>query len=419
MTRRSFLSLSAATAGVTIFPAPGFASPDGPKRIAVVTTIYRYLSHAQHIADRFLVGYPYGGEWRKPDMKIVSLYVDQRPEGDQSEARAKEFGFKVYPTIAEALRCGGEKLACDAVLLIGEHGEYPSNELGQKQYPRYEFFKQIVKVFEADGMVAPVYNDKHLSYSFEKAKEMVDDSKRLGFPMLAGSSLPVTWRLPDIELPLGCEIEDALMVGVGGSDAMDYHALEAMQCMIERRRGGETGVRKVEMIEGPAVWEAAKKGRWSKELLVSALSRSDTPRGLTEEDARTQDLVGTGEIYKLVEKPAAYFIEHNDGLKTTLLMLNGAIKDYNFAARVKGMKGPLSTQFFLSPTPNVTYSACLVHGIEEMFETGVAPYPVERTLIVSGALEACLKAKKQGSPLETPHLNVAYQAPRQPQHCRM
>jgi hypothetical protein len=188
--------------------------------------------------------------------------------------------------------------------------------------------------------------------------------------------------------------------------------------MIERRKGGETGVRKVEMIEGPAVWEAGKKGRFSMELLVSALSRSDTPRGMTEVDARTQDLVGTGEIYKIVEKPAAYFIEHNDELKTTLLMLNGAVKDYNFAARVKGMKGPQSTQFFLSPTPNVTYSACLVHGIEKMFETGVAPYPAERTLIVSGALEACLKSKKQGAPLKTPYLNVAYKPPKESQYCR-
>jgi len=92
--------------------------------------------------------------------------------------------------------------------------------------------------------------------------------------MLAGSSLPVTWRLPDIELPLDCEIESALMVGVGGSDPMDYHALEAMQCMIERRKGGETGVKAVQMIEGDAVWKAGEEGRWSKELLIAALSRS-------------------------------------------------------------------------------------------------------------------------------------------------
>lgn len=414
MNRRTFLSLTAAG----LCPGFGSAATATPKQIAVVTTIYRYLSHAQHIADRFLVGYPYEGAWHQPDMKIVSLYVDQHPEGDQSQERAKEFGFQVYPTIAEALRCGGSQLACDAVLLIGEHGDYPSNELGQKLYPRYEFFKECVKVFEKDGRSVPVYNDKHLSYSFEKAKEMVADSKRLKFPMLAGSSLPVTWRLPDLELPLGCQIEDALMVGVGGSDAMDYHALEAMQCMVERRKGGETGIKRVEMVEGPAVWKAGEQGRWSKELLTSALSRSDTPLGLTVEDGRPQDLVGSGEIYKIVENPAAYFIERNDGLRTTLLMLNGAVRDYNFAARVKGMEQPQSLQFFLTPTPNVTYSACLVHGIEEMFETGVAPYPVERTLIVSGALEACLKSREQRAPLDTPYLNVKYQAPKGSHHCR-
>lgn len=383
-------------------------------RIAVIGTIYRYLSHVQHIADRFLIGYPLRGTWHKPDMKIVSLYVDQKPDGDQSEARAKEFGFNVYPTIAEALRCGGDKLAVDAVLLIAEHGQYPRNEKGQVLYPRYEFFKECVDVFEKDGRAVPVYNDKHLSWNFEKAKWMVDASKRLKFPMLAGSSLPVTWRLPDIELPLGCQIEEALMVGVGGSDPMDYHALEAMQCMIERRRGGETGVRSVRMVEGEAVW----KENWPRDLLVAALSRSDTPLGLTMEDGRTQDLVGGGELPKLVKNPSAYFIEHNDGLKTTLLMLNGAVKDFNFAAWVRGM-GVQSCQFLLTPVPNVTYSACLVSKIEEMFATGRAPYPVERTLIVSGMLESCLTSKVQGGrKLETPHLSVRYQAPRDSQHAR-
>ena len=249
---------------------------------------------------------------------------------------------------------------------------------------------------------------------------MVAASKRMKFPMLAGSSLPVTWRLPDMELPIGCEIEDALMVGEGGSDPMDYHALEAMQCMIERRKGGETGVKSVQMLQGDAVWKAGDEGRWSKELLVSALSRSDTPQGYTLQDGRTQDMVANGQIKELVKNPAAYFIEHRDGLKTTLLMLDGAIKDFNFAARVKGMPKPQSTQFLLTPVPNVTYSACLVSKIEQMFATGVAPYPVERTLIVSGMLESCLTSKVQDyKRLETPHLGVVkYQAPAQSQHAR-
>jgi hypothetical protein len=405
-TRRAFLGTAAAL--------PAFTQTR-PKRIAIITTIYRYLSHGQHMGDRFLIGYPYGGEWHKPDMSVVSLYVDQRPEGDLSEARAKEFGFHVYPTITETLRCGTDRLAVDAVLIIAEHGQYPLNEKGQKLYPRYEFFKQCVDVFERDGRAVPIYNDKHLSYSFEKAQWMVQSSKRLEFPMLAGSSLPVTWRLPDIDAPLGCEMEEALMVGeYAGDDAMDFHALEGMQCMVERRKGGETGVRAVQTIEGEAVWE----GPWSKELLTAALSRSDTPLGLTVKDGRTQDLLRSGELRRLVPHPAAYLIEYRDGLRATMLNLRGAVQDFNFAARIKGV-GNLSTQFLLTPEPNVTYSACLMNKVEQMFSTGTAPYPVERTLLTSGMLEACRTSKlEKNRRLETSHLSVRYQPPETSQYCR-
>lgn len=390
-----------------------------PLRIAVVATVYYYLSHAQHFGDRFLIGYPHKGSWHRPNLKVVSLYVDQKPASDQSGERAREFGFQVYPSIAETLRCGGEKLACDAVLIIAEHGDYPHNEKGQILYPRYEFFKQCVDVFEKDGRAVPIYNDKALSFSFEKARWMVEASKRLGFPMLAGSSLPVTWRLPQIELPLESEIEDALMVGVGGSDPMDFHALEAMQCIIERRKGGETGVKSVQLIEGDEVWRAGESGRWSKELLAAALSRSDTPQGLTLADGRTQDLVGTGEVKNLAKNPWAYFIERNDGLRTTLLMLDGVAQDFTFAARLRGSRELYSTQFLLPPEPNVTYSACLVAKIEEMFESGRAPYPVERTLLVSGMLESCLTSRVSGHRrLDTPHLSVRYRAPADSQFCR-
>ena len=386
-------------------PAPG-----ARKRLAIITTVWKYLSHAQHMGDRFLVGYPIEGTWRKPPIDVVSLYVDQKPEDDQSEERARSFGFKVYPTIAEALRCGGDKLAVDAVLIIGEHGDYPRNEKGQILYPRFEFFRQAVDVFEADGRAVPIFNDKHLSYSFEKAKTMVELSRKLGFPLLAGSSLPVTWRLPAVDLPLGAVVEDALMVGVGGSDAMDYHALEAMQCVLERRKGGETGVKRVQMIEGDAVWRAADEGRWSRKLLEAALSRSDSLQGLTVEDGRTQNLAVGDEIKRIVKKPAAYFIEYADGTKATLLMLNGALNDYNLAVKVKDRPDILSTQFMLPTPPNVAYSANLMNYASRMFETGRAAYPADRTMLVCGILESCLDSRMNDqTPLDTPHLAVRYE----------
>ena len=400
-------------------PPAGPSSGRQRKALAIVTTVWRYLSHAQHMGDRFLVGYPFEGRWHHPRFQVAALYVDQKPEGDQSAERAGSFGFKVYPTIAGALRRGGAKLAVDGVLIIGEHGDYPHNDKGQILYPRYEFFRQVADVFEADGRAVPVFNDKHLSYSFTKARAMVDASKRLGFPFLAGSSLPVTWRLPSLELPLGCEIDDALMVGVGGSDPMDFHALEALQCMMERRKGSETGVNRVQLIDGDSVWKLADAGRWSWELLESALSRSDSIQGMTVKDGRTQNLVANRAIRGLAAHPAAYLIDYADGTRATLLMLDGALNDYNFAARVKGMSEPVSCQFLLPPPPNVAYSTCLMHQVETMLETGKAPYPVERTLLTSGILESCLESRHQNHrSLDTPHLAVRYQPPRGPIFCR-
>jgi hypothetical protein len=394
--------------------------PDRPrKRMAIITTVWRYLSHAQHMGDRFLVGYPWEGKWHRPAIDVVALYVDQKPKDDQSSLRAREFGFTVYPTISDALRCGGKELAVDAVLIIGEHGDYPKNDKGQILYPRYQFFHETAQVFERDGRSVPVFNDKHLSFSFARAKEMVETSKRLKFPFLAGSSLPVTWRLPPIELPRDCMIDEALMVGVGSSDAMDFHALEAMQSMVERRRGGETGVKGVQMITGDSVWKAGRDGRWSTELLASALSRSDSLQGLTVIDGRTQNLAQSNELGRLVRDPSAYLIDYVDGTRATLLMLDGAVADYNFAARLRGPTRLESTQFLLPPVPNVAYSACLMRKVEEMIETGRAPYPVERTLLVSGMLESCLNSRIQASlPIETPHLNVCYLSPELSQYCQ-
>ena len=390
------------------------SSESRPLRLAIVTTVWRYLSHAQHMGDRFLVGYPHEGAWHDPNVEVVSLYVDQRGEGDQSEARAKEFGFKIYPTIAEALRQGGDDLAVDAVLIIGEHGDYPRNPKGQILYPRYKFFQEVTKVFRKDGKSVPVFNDKHLSFSYAHAQDMVRQSEELGFPFMAGSSLPVTFRLPSLDLPYESEISDALMVGVGSSDPMDFHALEALHCLIDRRRGGETGVEAVQLVDGEAVWKAGDEGEWSWELLEAALSRSNELQGLSRTEAKPQDLIRNGQLKELVKEPAAYHVWFKDGLKTTLLMLNGAVGDFTCAVRLRDSKEVVSTLFYLPPSPNVTYSAELMNRVERMFQTGDAVTPVKRTLLVSGVLESCLESRLQGGKkIRTPHLGVEYQVSEQ------
>lgn len=422
LTRRDFLGALGAGAGFgtglvgsTLVTA---AEPAGgpKKKMAVVTTEWRDRSHAWHMAERFLVGYPVQGKWHQPPFEVVSAYVDQFPAGDLSRSRADEFGFKIYPTIAEAVRAGGDKLAVDAVLVIGEHGNYPVNEIGQKQYPRYEFFKQVSDVFRKDGRAVPVFNDKHLSWKWEWAKEMVDISRELKFPFLAGSSLPVTWRMPAIEMPYDADVEEVLVVAIGNVDIYDFHALETLQCMAERRRGGETGVTAVQALRGPSVWKALQAGSWNgggwdPRLFEACLSRSHT---LKQPPTFSHRYPTPAQIQEWVKEPVAYRIEYADGLKGTMLLLNGLVDDFTFAARLKGQTEPLSTLFQLPPTPNVVYSASLMSQAEAMFTTGKAPYPVERTLLTSGLVAAGLKSLAEGEKrLETPHLAVKYTAPRE------
>ena len=293
---------------------------------------------------------------------------------------------------------------------------YPSNDRGQILLPRYDFFQQCAQVFESEKHAVPYFNHKQLSFSFSEAQSMVKTSERLKFPLMAGSSMPVTWRLPDVDIPFGAHVLEAVMVGVGGIDDADFDALEAMQCMLERRKGGETGVKAVQLLEGDDVWAAVKAGRWSEDLLSSALSRSDTPLGLTVLDGRNQDLVANGALPQLVKDPAAYCIEYTDGTRATLLMLNGAVRDFNISARLSN-QDLISTQFFNPPAPNETYSACLAAKIEQMYETRRTPYPVQRTLLTTGLLEACLNSRHHlNQRLETPHLMESYQPPAESQY---
>ena len=243
-------------------------------------------------------------------MDLVSLYVDQIGDGDLSRDRAERFpSMKIYPTIAEALTLGGSKLAVDGVVLVGEHGKYPRNEKGQTQYPRYEFFQQIVKVFRASGRAVPVFNDKHLSWNWDWAKEMYDTLARMGFPFMAGSSLPVTWRTPSVEMPLGARVREALCVCYGGVDSYDFHGLETIQCMVERRRGGETGVKWVQAYRGENFWKALQGRRLA--------ARSDRGRAVPQPHADAgargfNDIFPTvDDMQRLVKDPVAYRYEHD------------------------------------------------------------------------------------------------------------
>jgi hypothetical protein len=363
--------------------------------------------------DRFLYGYGWHGVQHHPEMDLVSLYVDQVGKDDLSHERARDFpSMKIYPTIAEALTRGGGKLAVDGVVVVGEHGNYPRNEKGQTKYPRWEFFEQIVKVFQDSGRSVPMFNDKHLSWNWDWAKAMYDTSRRMGFPYMAGSSLPVTWRIPSVEMPLGSRIREALSVCYGGVDSYDFHGLETIQCMVERRRGAETGVKWVQAYRGDKFWDALAEGVWPRRLMNAALCRSHT---LTPGRAGFGDVFPTdAEMRRLVKDPVAYRYEHLDGLKCTMLLMGGLVRDFNFAADLEGSSKPFSTEMYL-PMPDgrttlASFFSPLVNNMEKMFLTGKPTYPIERTLLTTGLTAAGVESLyRNQTRFETPHLAVRYQ----------
>jgi hypothetical protein len=387
--------------------------PDRPtKKLAVVTTAYFYLSHAYHVCGRFLYGYLRDGRMHYPDFGIAAMHVEQQKDNDLSRELAKKHGFALYPDVAGALTLGGDKLAVDGVLLIGEHGDYPYNDKGQKLYPRYELFQKIVEVFKKSGRAVPVFSDKHLSYDRKKARQMVEAARELKFPLMAGSSLPITWRRPEVELPLGCEIKEALVASRGELEIYGIHSLEALQCMVERRKGGETGAKAVQCLEGDAVWKAGDDGLWSWELLEAALSRSPS-RNVGDIKENCRHYRSPLEHPELRRSPLAFLVEYRDGLRAAVLVLNGHVDDTTFAARVAGETKPVSTFFYLPPPPGAAFLEALAVRVEDFLATGKPPYPVERTLLTGGVLDCALDSRVAGHKrLETPDLEVSYKAPK-------
>jgi len=416
--RRQFLA-SATFAGTHLLSANVRSAPRR-LRIAALTTIYHKYSHSQHIVDRFLEGYGWEGRHHRPEMDVVSLYVEQVGENDLSRERARRHPeMKIYPTIAEALCQGGSQLAVDGVLLIGEHGSYPKNDRGQMLYPRYEYFQQIVEVYRQSRQTAPVFNDKHLSWNWEWAQKMVDQSRELNFGLMAGSSLPVTWRQPAHELPPEADVEEAVGIWGGGLDGGDIHVIEALQSIVERRAGGERGVQSVEALRGDQFWQALEAGSWDAggwdpRLLEACLSRSNQLNPARESYSHV--LPTPADLRRLAPESYAYRFTYRDGLRVSIVQFQaapkqeggGVVGDCSMAARLKGGT-QYSVLFYLPYYSMRNFFSPQVHHIESLFQTGKSPYPVERTLLTTGMTAAGIESLYQKKPLATPHLAIEYQ----------
>jgi hypothetical protein len=382
------------------------------KRIAFLGTDVYQHSHAQHFLDRFSMGYAMGGKWLEPQVDVASVYLEQFNERDLGRQRVERYGHTLYPTIAEALTLGGSKLAVDGVVIIGEHGKYPKNDRGQTLYPRYRWFKEIVQVFEDSGRAVPVFNDKHLSTDWNECREMVADAQRLKFPFYAGSSLPVTWRLPGYEVPMGSPLKESVCVAYGGIDSYDFHALETAQCMSERRQGGEVGIKSVQAARGAKLFELLEQParQATRELFVSALCRS---HNLPVETGYPTGPITYQWAKQTLPDTIGYLIEHLDGFHTAVFMT--AIRDFNYAGLMADGQ-IVGCQMYL-PMPGSSATTAdffnpLSWHVEQMFLHGHTPYPVERTLLTSGMVIAGVESLFRDQTLvATPEMAIRYTAP--------
>ncbi len=373
------------------------------KKVAAIVTEYRKDSHADVIIGKILEGFDQKGG-PGPDLKVVSMYVDQFPEKEFSRDLAKKHGFTIYDQIEPALTLGGKTLAVDGVLNIGEHGKYPFNEKEQHLYPRRRFFEEVAKTFEKCKKSVPVFNDKHLAATWDDAKWMYDRARELFVPFMAGSSLPVTWRKPPLTLPKNSALTGALALGYGGTESYGFHTLEVLQCMVERRKGGETGVSAVQYLTGDAMWQALDDGQWSKELLEAGLEHIPAK---AKGDYR--------ELCRKEKSAGVFLIEYRDGFKAAAALLNGLTHEgpsggFAFAAKLAGEAKPVGTHFYLQSEVPYGHFAYLVKAIEAMIHTGHPVYPAERTLLTTGILDAVMASRhEKGKRIATPHLDVKYQ----------
>ena len=366
-------------------------------KVAAIVTEYRPHSHADVIVGRLIKGYHWRGEHVPARVEVASLYFDQRPPNDIGVGIAKEHEIPVFGTIGEAIALGGSGVQVDGVVIVGEHGDYPHNALGQHLYPRRRFFDAAVSAMVARGKTVPLFTDKHLSYSFADARHMVDTAHRLGIPMLAGSSIPLFWRSPSLDWPLGQPMTAAVGVGYGPAESYEFHTLEGLQSLVERRAGGESGVRAVHDLPRFGAWTETGREFWNDRLIGATFDALGVSRDNFDRDPRG-----------LLR--SAFLVEYLDGLKAPVLTFDGPVRTWAFAG--EGQNETVAFRFDGDQQPPWRHFSFLVRQIEQMMLTGAAPYPIERTLLTTGILEAAMRSRAAGGVrIETPELAIRYQSP--------
>lgn len=401
--RRRFVHSTLVSVGAASLAASGVAADQAKRpKVAAVFTAMAYRLHAHVILENFLEPYLFNGKLTDPGCDVVSFYADQFPRDDMAREVAKNYGIPIFKSVAEALTLGKEELAVDAILLIGEHGDYPLTEYGIRAYPRKRLFDDCVKVLESSGRAVPMFLDKHLSYRIDWAKDMYQTAKRLKIPLMAGSSVPLAERRPPLELKQP-KIRQAMSIHGGPFEIYDFHAFEVLQSMVEARAGGESGVKNLRYLNADELWRAAERGDWDVTLAEAALA-TELGQGLPP----LKELMQTPEMK--LQEPYGVLVEYLDGLRAMTLRVGKVGNRFLYAHRLVD-DSVQATRFYGGPWENRNLFKALSHAIQVHFRGEEPHYPLERTLLTTVMTDAMVLSKAAGGKaIDRPELQVAYKS---------
>ncbi len=366
-------------------------------RVVVIATTYFPDSHADVIATRLIKGYEFAGQFHESRVEVVSFYLEQIDPLDMGVELTDTWGIPRFETVGEAIACGGQGVQVDGVVIIGEHGDFELNEFEQKLYPRRRLFDAAIASMVSAGRFVPIFNDKHLAWNFPDALAMYRTAQRLGVPLLAGSTVPLAWRIPTgTEWPLGEPMSEIVVSGYGPTEIYGFHNLEGLQAFAERRRGGESGVAAVQGLSGEAATQAVRDGRVNPILLDRALATFDL------------DDAGRARVRDSIKD--VFLIDYADGLRAAVVNCDAVIENWGIAA--SGPNEEIDCQIWLQGYPH-SHFVFMVRQIESLVLDRTAPYPIERTLLTTGMLDALMRSRHQrGKRRSTPELAIAYDAVR-------
>jgi len=367
------------------------------KPIAALLASWFPNSHPEVIIGRVLHTYTMDGKGEPSQLQIASVYLDRPQKNDFTDKLAAEYHFPVCKTIEDALTLGTGKLAVGGVFLSTEWADYPKDPRGATLYPHRQMFDEVVKVFKASGKVVPVFIDKHVADNWADAYYIYKTAKDMKIPLMAGSTMPVSWRIPAVDVKRDAKLKEIVVTSYHTLDAYGFHGLEILQCLAERRKGGETGIVSVQCLKDQAVWDAAGK-EYDPELLADALQRNVPP--LTIEDVKKKE-----------KSPVLFIISYKDGTRAEMFGLNYTILHWSAAWRY-GDNSKDSTIFWLADNAPFATFAAQMKGIEAMYLTGKPTWPVERTLLSSGILDAGFTSLTENCRLvKTPYMaKIKYKA---------